>query len=55
MKHKKCGGKFVRIKKDESETVYQCDKCSAIRIMYKRITPKACVEIATSGNLKKGE
>ena len=46
MKHKKCGGKFVRIKKDEGETVYQCDKCSAIRIMYKRI--------ATSGNLKKG-
>lgn len=46
MKHKKCGGKFVRIEKDESKTVYQCNRCSAVRTIYKN-------KIATGGNLKK--
>ena len=48
MKHKKCGGKFVKIKRDERKTVYQCNQCSAVRTVYKR-------QIATSGNQKGGE
>lgn len=50
MKHKKCGGKFVRVEQNEREIIYQCNKCSTVRTMYKRITPKACVGTATSGN-----
>jgi len=45
MKHKKCGGKFEKIKQEDGETMYQCNKCSIVRTIYKRI--------ATGGNLKK--
>lgn len=44
MKHKKCGGKFMKIKQEESETMYQCNRCNAVRTVYKRT--------ATGGNPK---
>lgn len=48
MKHKKCGGKFVKIVNEVGTKIYQCNKCGAIRTLYKRKT-------ATGGNQKKGE
>jgi len=45
MKHKKCGGRFVKIERNDSKTTYQCNKCGTVRTMYKKT--------ATSGNQKK--
>ena len=36
MNHKKCGGKFVRISKTETESVYQCNRCGVVRSVYSK-------------------
>jgi len=37
MKHKKCGGKFVKIEKTSKLVTYQCTRCSKIITIYKKI------------------
>jgi hypothetical protein len=37
MKHKKCGGKFERVENTAARSAYQCNKCFAVRTVYKKI------------------
>jgi len=36
MKHKKCGGKFVKIEKTSKLVTYQCTRCSKIITIHKK-------------------
>lgn len=45
MKHQKCGGVMLRIKKVVGKVVYQCNRCGKILTLYHRT--------ATGGNQAK--
>ena len=45
MKHQKCGGVMLKIKKMAGKLVYQCNRCGKILTLYHRI--------ATGGSLTK--
>lgn len=36
MKHKKCGGKFVRVEKIWFRKVYKCNRCGVSKIVYRK-------------------
>ena len=44
MKHKKYGGRFVKIQTEVGIKIYQCNKCGAVISVYKKR------KTATSGN-----
>jgi len=37
MKHKQCGGKFVKISSEDRQVTYQCTRCSKIMTVYRKI------------------
>lgn len=47
MKHKKCGGKFVKESTENNRVIYQCNKCYKVMTVYHKT--------ATSGSPKRGE
>jgi len=44
VKHKKCGGRFVKIQNKVGTKIYQCNKCGAVMSVYKKR------KTATGGN-----
>ena len=49
MKHHNCGGRIVRVQNRYGKSVYQCNRCRKIIIVY-----SASNKTATSGNLVTG-
>jgi len=44
MKHKKCGGKFIWAKADETKKLYVCNRCGKMVIKYRNKRNKTQVE-----------